>query len=107
MKTLSRVAPLMFACLIASPAVAGDRDYWRHAQGHFENVIGPQGNVWIERGPGGQFQFVESDRTLDYVELYDQSRDCTVRLTANSCLVKAPFTGNQFVLYYHGRWGSE
>ncbi len=106
MKTLSRVASLMFACLIASPGMAGDRDYWRHAQGHFENVI-DQGNVWIERGPSGQFQFVEVDRTLDYVLLYDQSRDCTVRLTIDSCWVKAPFTGDQFLRYYHGRWGSE
>jgi hypothetical protein len=42
--------------------------------------------------------------TAGYVELYDRSRDGTVRLYGDRCMVKFPGMP-RFEEYYGGRWG--
>ena len=103
MRFLSYLSALVVATATVSPVLAGDREYWRHNAGHFENT---SGNSWTEKNTTNEFQFVETDRTHNYVELFDAGRNCTVRLYANACFVKAPFTNNQFKKYYNGKWGS-
>lgn len=104
MRFLGRVLAVVLALSLASPAWAGDREYWRHSRGHFENT---RGNQWEEKSPDATFRFTERDRTEQYVELYDPSRDCTVRLYNNQCWVRAPFTDYVFRVFYNGGWGSE
>ena len=86
---------------VALPALADNRErlVWRHSQGHFENT---RGNTWVEKSPDGTFHFVERVRHDAFVELYDGSRDCTVRLFGNRCLVR--FGTGPFLWYYDGHW---
>ena len=78
-----------------------NRVSWRHSAGHFELVAGGK---WVEQSPGGTFHFEEQKRGDDFVQLYDGSRDCHVRLYGDRCMVKFP--GNpRFEEYYGGRWG--
>jgi hypothetical protein len=90
---------LVFAC--AMPVLAaGDRTFWQHSQGHFENNAGTN---WIEVAPGNRrFDFVEKNRTEQYLDLYDQTRQCTVRLFDDRCMVK--FGNGKFEKAYDGQW---
>jgi hypothetical protein len=82
-------------------AAAAERDYWRHSRGHFENTVG---NKWVEKIDDRTHRFMEVERTQKYVELYDASRDCTVRLYNDRCMVKK--SGKpRFEEYWNGRWG--
>jgi hypothetical protein len=98
-----KVLPTLVICFVAMawalPASAAERQYWRHGEGHFENT---RGNHWTERHSGDIYRFVEMDRTPKYVELYDKSRDCTVRLFDGRCMVK--FGDQRFERYYDGGW---
>ena len=82
----------------------GDREYWRHSQGQLENTVG---NTWEEQSPGARFSFQETDRTQEYVQLYDASRNCTVRLYSNVSLVSSPLSNFEFRTLYFGGWGSK
>jgi hypothetical protein len=101
-RTLSYcVLALVFVPAVALPALADYRErlVWRHSQGHFENT---RGNTWVEKSPDGTFHFVERARREAFVELYDGSRDCTVRLFPNRCMVR--FGTGPFEWYYDGHW---
>jgi hypothetical protein len=103
MTMLRRSLLLVIACaavaVIAAPALAAERDYWRHSDGHFENTAG---NKWVEKIGGNTHRFVETERTDTYVELYDSGRDITVRLFNNRCMVKVG--KKPFEKYYSGGW---
>jgi hypothetical protein len=103
---MARVWSLWFLALVlvpvlALPALADNRArlVWRHGDGHFENI---RGNTWVEKSPDGTFHFVERARYERFVELYDGSRDCTVRLFGDRCMVR--FGTGPFVRYYDGWW---
>src|SRR5690242_10111197 len=99
---------LVVACLLllvcVAPARAKERSYWRHSKGHFENT---KGNTWVEKCPEGTFRFVETKRTEKYVELYDKSQKCTVRLYNNRCDIKNKDTKNKFKKCYDGKWAGK
>jgi hypothetical protein len=84
--------------------VPGQHTFWGHTSGHFKNT---EGKNWEESVSGQSYRFVERERTSDYVELYDESRNCTVRLYDNRCEVKGAFTNHEFQEFYYGEWGSE
>src|ERR1700689_4387950 len=71
----------LLACVLvlsfATVAQARERNYWRYHEGHFENT---SGNQWEEHMEDKTFHFTEVDRTEKFVELYDKSRNITVRL---------------------------
>jgi hypothetical protein len=91
---------LALALAWALPVLAQEaRTYWRHSTGHFENT---SGNRWIEKHNKDTYTFTETERTPRYVQLFDRSRDCTVRLLENRCLVR--FGNGKFENYYDGRW---
>ena len=77
------------------PGSAGVAARW----GHFENTVG---NKWVEISPDGRFEFREVYRGRNFIELYDGSRDCRVRLTGRDCLVK--FGAGPFQCFYKGHW---
>lgn len=80
------------------------RSYWSHPQGAFQQTGAKE---WGERNANGEatFSFVEQARTPEYVELYDASRGCGVRLNATEALVRcANFDWTQF---YRGKWDVE
>jgi hypothetical protein len=75
---------------------------WRHPDGHFENV---NGTKWVEQSPDGTFRFEEQKRGDDFVQLYDASRDCHVRLYGDRCMVK--FGDGRYQEYYRGHWANK
>jgi hypothetical protein len=86
--------------LFSMSAFAGGRSDWRHDSGRFENTNGLQ---WVENAPDGNtYYFREVCRTEGYVDMYDRSRDCTVRLSNSACYVK--FGDDRFQRYYYGAW---
>jgi hypothetical protein len=90
----------LFTFVVVATVQAGtDRTYWRHSKGHFENT---KGNAWLEKSPDDTFRFVETDRNTNFVQLYDKSRECTVRLFGDRCMVK--FGAEKFKFYYDGKW---
>jgi hypothetical protein len=93
------LAALLTLGVVATVQAGGERTYWRHSVGHFEKVDGN----WRERTEDGTlFRFVETDRTAQFVELFDRSRNIRVRLQATNCLVKdgnGPWEKN-----YTGKW---
>ena len=100
---VQRLIRLLVACLLvlvfAGLADAGERDYWRHSTGHFTNT---KENKWTEKAPDGTHHFVETKRNKHYVELYDESRDITVRLFKTYSDAKS---GNgEFERLYEGQW---
>src|ERR1700722_2773397 len=74
-----------FALTFTSTSNAAERRFWSHDGGHFENINGGQ---WQEKTPDGPCHFVEKERTEKFIELYDKSRECSVRLFENHCEVK-------------------
>jgi hypothetical protein len=93
------ILAIAITLIVSSSAFALDRFVWRHAGGHFENTVG---NRWVEKSPDGTFYFNEVRRAPGFVELYDGSRDCYVRLTADHCYVK--FGGGGYRRFYDGGW---
>jgi hypothetical protein len=104
MKTRQTVLALLAGLLVlawGSSASAGERNYWRHSQGHFENT---DGNKWVEKKMGeGTYHFVETSRNDNFVQIYDKSQECTVRLYGDKCMVK--HGSGAFEKYYDGKWG--
>jgi hypothetical protein len=87
---------------LAAPAQAAGRGLWFHSKGSFTNT---RGNDWVEHYGSETYYFREVRRTDGCVDLYDRSRDCTVRLTRHACLVRLGSGG--FSRYYTGRWDRE
>src|SRR5262245_3450957 len=66
--------------------VTGKRTRWVHTDGELVALVK---GAWEERFKnGGKFAFVEKASTAEYVELYDKTRDYTVRLTDTTMLIK-------------------
>lgn len=89
----------------AGSPTTDDRYLWRHVDGYFR-CIG-QG-VWIEtfRDPtsiGRLFTFQEKERTSDYIELHDTTRNMSVRLTRDRFLLKQTHD-KDYVLRTTGSW---
>ncbi|MFO0965154.1 MAG: GDSL-type esterase/lipase family protein [Gemmataceae bacterium] len=79
--------PTLFALLGSGPTPPSDskRSRWIHVDG---DVIEISKGEWIERQKTGAFRFVEKARTAEFVELFDSTRDYTVRLTDTAMLIK-------------------
>lgn len=88
-----------------SGLVSDGRYLWTHRNG-FVRYCGDKS--WIEsfRGPNttlGTYQFKEVERTNEYVELFDPSRNFWVRLTDHSLLLKQS-ENLPFEQFYEGQW---
>jgi hypothetical protein len=59
---------------------ADTRHVWAYSGYGGGNFHRTQGTQWVQEGYGGPFNYVETARTPDYVELYDQQRGVYVRL---------------------------
>src|SRR5207244_11756229 len=88
---------LVLGLFTAAHAQEKVRVSWRHRQGHFENI---NGTKWFEESPDGTFHFDEQKRSDEYVQLYDKTRDCHVRLYYDRCMVK--FGDARGEEYYRG-----
>jgi hypothetical protein len=97
---LTRLPSLVLLAILfaATPALAASKGFL-YGNGAFKP---DQGSTWVERNWTGQYHFREVARTAQYVELYDQSRQVTVRLYAGESYYKTPQTN--WVRLYHGRW---
>jgi ketosteroid isomerase-like protein len=90
---------------LAPEKSSGQHTYWGHTAGSFRKAGGKE---WVEDVRGGHYTFVETGRNAaDYVELHDDSRNCTVRLHDTYCEVKGPWTNLLFKDAYDGEWGSD
>ncbi len=102
----NRLSKLPVVCLLAllfiSPCAAAERMCWRHTGGYFEIVKDGQ---WEEKSSDGTLHFVEKERTPAFIELFDQSRGCFIRLYENHCDVK--FNNGTFAKLYDGAWRVE
>jgi hypothetical protein len=78
------------------------RQLWAYPGG-FIKWVG--GNVWVESNPSGSFQFVESSRNDDFIELLDGGRDVAVRLyvTGNG-FIRTPESAGQWAPWWTGSW---
>ena len=61
------------------------RSVWVYKGGYFKIV---KDKKWFETNPDGEWTFQETARTRDYVELYDETRDYTVRLYQTELYLK-------------------
>jgi hypothetical protein len=81
-----------------------DRNQWKYRTGIFKAV--DKGN-WIEfPDNGGKYNFKEVARKADYVELYEQERQLTLRIygaTYSKMFYKTPKMRN-WALMYDGNW---
>jgi uncharacterized protein (TIGR03066 family) len=90
-------------------AAADTRVLWVHSRGRFAKT---GANTWDEdligdgdeKGQTFHFTFTEAKRTPALVELYDDSRKCTLQLLADHCTVK--FDDNPFERLYDGAWAT-
>jgi hypothetical protein len=102
---VSRIAvPLLAIVALTAwtqPALAGERLVWSYEGGFFADK---DKKNWIEENPTGKYFFKEVDRNEDYIELYDKSRDCTVRLYKDAMYLKGLGQFNDFVKLYDGEW---
>jgi hypothetical protein len=76
------------------------RNVWRYSNGYIKR----EGNLWVEyqngvRGP----TFRELGRTASYVELYDSSRNLTLRLTSSRMEWKQG-ANDSWKSYWSGSW---
>ena len=103
-RLLPIVAVLMLTGMTASFAHAAgpDRLVWSYEGGYFRDQ---DADGWVERNPSGEYHFKEVRRNREFIELYDCSRDCTVRLYKDAMFLKG-FNGEHpdFIKFYCGRW---
>lgn len=85
----------------ASGAPAATYRLWIYPGGF---VVERGGGAWTEHNNGGNYGFKEVARTTDFIELYDQSRDCSVRLYADRLMVKGMGKFPVFTKFYDGAW---
>jgi hypothetical protein len=93
-------AALAIGATHSQAAEVPHRLVWKYDGGFFKD----QGsNQWIEKNPSGTYHFVEACRNRDYIDLFDRSRDVTVRLYRRECFLKG-LGHRDFVKLYCGRW---
>jgi WD40 repeat protein len=76
-----------------------DRSFWVHSRGSFTKIGGKD---WEEKIDQITHQFLETERTEDYIELRHKTGDTRVRLYKDKCEVRygnGPVRG-----VYQGRW---
>jgi hypothetical protein len=103
---LRLVAVLFSIGWLVAVAQAGERRRWIHDKGSFENADGKR---WVEmitlNGKPFEFGFEEVNRNRDYIEIWDEHRDCYVRLYDGEVYVKNIKDGyREFQLFYRGKW---
>ncbi len=81
-----------------APGHRKSRTLWRSSRGYFENT---GGDKWVEKNDDGVFNYVERERTAKFIELFDFSRNITVRLHPDHYDVK---TNNRFERKTDGTW---
>lgn len=84
----------------AQPGPAAASKVWIYNGGFFAER---GGGVWSERN-NRNFTFKEVARNDEFIELYDQSRDCAVRLYPDRMLLKGLGQFPTFTKYYDGQW---
>jgi hypothetical protein len=58
---------------------------------------------WVETNPTGQFYYVETGRSRDYIDMLDQNRHIAVRLSATTQYAR-PENDPTWMPGYTGRW---
>lgn len=87
-------------CIINPVEADMKRLVWSYNGGFFLD----QGNGnWIEKNPTGKYHFREADRNAEFIELYDGSRPCTVRLYEDAMYIKGGVYSD-FTKLYDGEW---
>ncbi|MFO0810095.1 MAG: serine/threonine-protein kinase [Gemmataceae bacterium] len=98
-------APVVKAPLRADPPPPPpfERKRWHRedGQGHFERVAGKNWRELSPDKPDGSFTFVEVRTTRDYLDLYDPSRDMTLRFYADGVDL---LRDDQWGRLYNGHW---
>jgi hypothetical protein len=101
------VAGLVALLGLATVAQAQDmhRLVWRHDGGFFKDE--GRGD-WVEKNSRGTYHFEEVRRNRDFVDLFDASRDLTVRLYRDDCYIQHatsnPVRHHDFTRLYYGHW---
>jgi hypothetical protein len=105
-----RAVVLAGLCVLASPALADERDerkQWVYEGGWFAPA---GGDKWIEmnadafeKNKGKPFEFKEVKRTAEYVELRSEARNLSVRLTETTMDFK-PDDAVAWRTLQKGRW---
>jgi len=85
----------------APDAAPGERTYWYHARGYFENTQASEWSVFI-RGDG-EYALKEVGRNADYVELKDGATKTVTRLFRDRCEVRK-FGKGEFEVLFVGGW---
>jgi eukaryotic-like serine/threonine-protein kinase len=84
---------------------SGERQCWEGSNGvcfvHY-----PNDKQWKEQNEEGVpfFWFVENDRTPEYIELLDKSRDLLIRLYDDRVAVKSNATNDEWSVMRSGEW---
>lgn len=66
-----------------------------------------QGNdgTWTRRtSTGSVHRLIEVKLCVEYIELTDASRELTIRLYDQHCMIRQASTNNEFQLHYTGHW---
>src|SRR5438874_1668548 len=101
MTMLKVLFPVLLLGLVMGAAQAtAPRTQWLYQGGLFENT---RGTTWVEKNFDGSFSFREVRRNSEFIELYDQSRDVSVRLYADKCYGLFP-NNPSWILLYAGGW---
>jgi WD40 repeat protein len=88
---------------------AGHSEKWAYRNNHGNGCfINSGGTDWFEVHPDGAISyFKEAERNYEYVEIYDASRQCWVRLYSNKSLWNGPtFTKREWNMLCTGSWTS-
>jgi hypothetical protein len=97
----------VFGLATAAQAQEVHRIVWQYDGGFFKDQ--GLGN-WVEKNWSGTYHFREVHRNREFVELYDGSRDVTVRLYWDVSLIQwgthDPARPHDFARLYGGRWGA-
>jgi WD40 repeat protein len=94
-------AVLVYRMPTASAPAEATRVTWRFKGGLFENMCGKK---WEERGDGGTFEYIETTRNADYIEMVDTSRGVTIRLRDKSQEDSHGAPGSSFTRFRDGTW---
>jgi len=97
---LAQASVAVIFVLCATSSHAADRIVWEYDGGY---IVNTQGQAWVERGPGANFTFRETDRNSDFVELFDNSRSMYVRLY-NDRLLFRRVTDSDWSFNKPGHW---
>ena len=97
---------LIVTAILFVPEADANENKWVHTHGSFERM---GDGSWVERARTSaddvEFHFLETVRNGEFIEIYDESRDCYVRIYDNHLDSRCPREGkNEYVMCYHGSW---